>query len=248
MPRLRIDGREVEIPAGATILQAAQAAGIDIPTLCYQPGFSPSVSCMVCVVRVTGIARLLPACATLAEEGMEIIADSEEIRQARRINLELILSDHAGDCEGPCRFACPLEPDTPSLLRAWQNLDLAQAQAIASRDLILPATLGFICPAPCEKVCRRREVDAPVAIRLLHQQAGLEALRQASDNRPQPLAVGQSIAVVGAGPAGLAAASRLRDAGFSVTVYDAACRCARARGVCRYRCWRQNARLFCQAG
>jgi len=221
MLRLFIDGKAVEAKPGSTILAAAQAAGIEIPTLCYRPGFAPAISCMICAVRVAGVDRLLPACATPVENGMAVTSNSEEIQQIRRTNLELILSEHAGDCQGPCEIACPAGPDTPAILRAWQNSDFVQAIEIARRDLVLPATLGFVCPAPCERVCRRREFDAPVAIRFLHRYAGLEALRAALTGMRPPSPDSPTVAVVGAGPAGLAACAALAAAGIAAVIYEA---------------------------
>jgi NADH dehydrogenase/NADH:ubiquinone oxidoreductase subunit G len=87
MPRLTIDNREVEVPNGATILDAAGKLGIDIPTMCFLKDCEPSTSCMVCVVKVEGRAVLLPACGTLAEDGMCVQNDCEEVRQARKMAL-----------------------------------------------------------------------------------------------------------------------------------------------------------------
>jgi NADH dehydrogenase/NADH:ubiquinone oxidoreductase subunit G len=103
MPRLRIDNRDVEVPEGATILEAARRAGIAIPTLCHLEGLPPSTSCMVCVVKVRRPDRLVPSCGAPAEDGMVVESETDEVREARRDALELLLSDHLGDCEAPCR-------------------------------------------------------------------------------------------------------------------------------------------------
>ncbi len=94
--RLRIDEREVEVPEGATILAAAEAAGIEIPHLCHHPELSPAGICRLCLVEVEG--RLLTACYHRVAEGMEVRTDTERLRKLRRLNLELILSDHPLDC------------------------------------------------------------------------------------------------------------------------------------------------------
>src|SRR5512146_974084 len=107
MPRLTIDNKPVEAPAGATILDAARAVGIDIPTLCFHSSCSPSTSCLCCVVKVNGGGRLLPSCATKAAEGMVVESETAEVRDARRMALELLLADHAGDCFAPCTNICP---------------------------------------------------------------------------------------------------------------------------------------------
>ena len=117
MPKLRIDHREVEVPPGATILDAARKLGIDIPTLCFLEGYEPSASCLVCMVKVCNEDRLVPACATQAVDGMEIESETEEVHRVRRTALELLLSDHVGDCLAPCQFMCPARMDIPQMLR-----------------------------------------------------------------------------------------------------------------------------------
>ena len=94
--RLIIDGREVEVPEGTTILAAAGTAGIEIPHLCHHPELSPAGICRLCLVEADG--RLLTACYHRVEEGMEVRTDTERLRRLRRLNLELILSDHPLDC------------------------------------------------------------------------------------------------------------------------------------------------------
>jgi len=70
MPKITIDGRDVEVEDGATIVDAAEKLGISIPTMCHLRGHEPVTSCMVCVVQVAGAASLLPACGTLVRDGM----------------------------------------------------------------------------------------------------------------------------------------------------------------------------------
>lgn len=93
---LRIDGKEVTVPEGTTILEAAEAAGIEIPHLCYHPELSPAGACRLCLVEVDG--KLLTACYHRVQEGMEVHTDTERLRRLRRLTLELILSDHPLDC------------------------------------------------------------------------------------------------------------------------------------------------------
>src|ERR1022692_3914919 len=113
---LTIDGRKVEVPAGQTILQAARTIGLSIPTLCHVEGFEHSASCFLCSVKIEGRPNLWPSCATPAAEGMVVINDSDEVREARKTSLELLLSDHAGDCVGPCRTGCPAWLDIPGFI------------------------------------------------------------------------------------------------------------------------------------
>ena len=72
MPKITIDGHEVEVPQGATILDAARKLGIDVPALCFLEGYNPSTSCLACTVKVLGSSRLVPSCATQAVDGMQI--------------------------------------------------------------------------------------------------------------------------------------------------------------------------------
>ena len=97
MLKLTIDGIAVEVPEGATILDAAKKAGIYIPTLCFLQGCSAAASCRVCVVEVAGQASLLAACNTPAREGMAVSTDTPRVQAARKCALELVLSRHTLD-------------------------------------------------------------------------------------------------------------------------------------------------------
>jgi NADH dehydrogenase/NADH:ubiquinone oxidoreductase subunit G len=98
---MKINNREVTVPAGSTILEAAEKLDIHIPTLCYLKGYEPFTSCMVCVVHELNSDRLVPACSMPAAEGMEIETDNEKVRAARKDALDFLLSEHVGDCEAP---------------------------------------------------------------------------------------------------------------------------------------------------
>ena len=76
MPKLTIDSRSVETAAGDTVLDACRTLGIGIPTLCHLPGFKPSTSCMLCVVKNRKTGRLIPSCTAPAQDGLEIETDS----------------------------------------------------------------------------------------------------------------------------------------------------------------------------
>ena len=94
MVTLKIDGREISVEEGTTILDAAVLLGIRIPTLCKVQNFPPSASCFLCAVKIEGRKNLTPSCATPAEEGMIVHTDSDEVRASRKTSLELLLSDH----------------------------------------------------------------------------------------------------------------------------------------------------------
>ncbi|WP_461371705.1 2Fe-2S iron-sulfur cluster-binding protein, partial [Candidatus Darwinibacter acetoxidans] len=95
---LTIDEHTVEVDQGTTILDAARAMGIEIPTLCYHPNLSLHGSCRVCVVEDVRTKRLLASCVTEAQEGMVISTRSSRARRARRRNVELLLANHPQDC------------------------------------------------------------------------------------------------------------------------------------------------------
>ncbi|MGO9413023.1 MAG: NADH-dependent [FeFe] hydrogenase, group A6 [Spirochaetia bacterium] len=99
MPALTIDNRKIEVPAGTNLLEAARLAGIKIPSLCYLKSVQAIGSCRVCLVEVKGARTLMPSCVTMAADGMEIQTSSPRARKARRTVVELILSDHEGDCQ-----------------------------------------------------------------------------------------------------------------------------------------------------
>ena len=221
MLNLTIDGKSINVPEDATILDAAQALGIHIPTLCYLKKITPLTSCMICVVKVEGRGNLLPACATKVEEGMVVINDHPEVKKARRTALELLLSDHVGDCMGPCQVACPAGMDIPRMIRYMEAGRYDKAIEVIKRDIALPAVTGYICPAPCEKGCRRGQVDESIPIRLLKRFAAELDLSETSPYHPVVSQnTGKKVAIVGSGPAGLAAAYYLQLAGISCTVFD----------------------------
>ena len=217
MPTFKINDREVSAPDGTTLLAAIRGIGLDVPTLCHRDELEHATSCMLCVVEDLATGRLHPACSTPVRDDMAIATASPAVLDARREALELLLGDHLGDCEGPCHLACPAGLDVPAMLRALATEDFSLASRIVRRDLALPATLGRICAAPCEKACRRGTLDAPVAIRLLHRLAG-ETPAPAPHGPPAPS--GFRVAVVGGGPAGLAAVQALRIEGHACTLFE----------------------------
>ncbi len=99
MPVLTIDNNRVEVPQGTTILNAARQAGINIPTLCYLANVQAIGACRICLVEVEGAKTLIASCVAPAEEGMKVHTNTRRVREARRTVLELILSDHQGDCQ-----------------------------------------------------------------------------------------------------------------------------------------------------
>ncbi len=228
MPRLKMDGREMQVAGGATLLEAARAAGIEIPTLCYLKETGPLTSCMLCVVKDLATGRLVPSCAVAAEDGMEICTTDDDVMAARRETLTMLLNEHVGDCEGPCSRMCPAGLDIPRMLRYIAAGDADAAARLAKRDLVFPATLGCVCSAPCERVCRRKQYDKTIEIRHAHRFLG----ETPGDFPIAAGQTGQSVAVVGAGLAGLAAAWTLVMRGHACRVYEKRdIACAALRGL-----------------
>ena len=110
MVKVKINGIEVEVPAGSTILEAAYKAGIDIPTLCYLKDINEIGACRICVVEVKGARGLVTACVYPVADGMEVFTNTEKVQKARKMNLELVLSTHNQDCLGCVRSGdCELQ-------------------------------------------------------------------------------------------------------------------------------------------
>lgn len=216
---LQIDGRTVAVPEGGSVLAAARELGIDIPTLCYLEKCGPLNSCLVCLVKING--RLVPSCGTIATPGMVVESETEEVHTARRTALELLFSDHVGDCLSPCHLLCPLHLNIPVMIRQIESGQLADATKTVRHALPLAAVLGRLCNHPCEKGCRRGADDDPAAIRELERFVADHDLAAPERHHPAvAAATGKSVAVAGAGPTGLAAAWFLRRQGHAVTLLD----------------------------
>ncbi len=284
---ITIDGHPVQVAPGESVLAAARRLGVDIPTLCYLEKCGPLNTCQVCLVKING--KLVPSCGTKVTPGMTVESETTEVHEARRTALELLFSDHVGDCLSPCHRLCPLQLNVPVMLRHIQAGRLHEAIVGVRQALPLPAVLGRLCHHPCEQGCRRNSLDDPAAIRDMEKfvadwDLGLSTGAKASgalphpdplplgegtakhgsgnfedgsirqptdDNSPSPWgegrgegelderaksspettlrqpyvpprkpATGKSVAIIGAGPAGLAAAHFLAREGHVVTVAD----------------------------
>jgi bidirectional [NiFe] hydrogenase diaphorase subunit len=90
---LKIDGKDVAIEQGSTLLQAAKEAGIAIPTLCFLEGVTPAAACRMCLVEVEGSHKLLPACVTEVAEGMVVQTNTPKLQEFRRMNVELLFAE-----------------------------------------------------------------------------------------------------------------------------------------------------------
>ncbi|WP_297089790.1 FAD-dependent oxidoreductase [uncultured Draconibacterium sp.] len=217
MIKLKINNKVVAVEDGTSVMKAAQQMGIDIPNMCWNDELEHFTSCMLCMVKDKKNGKLYPSCSVKVTEGMEVITDDDEIAESRKTALELLLSEHVGDCEAPCQVACPAHMDIPKMNRFIAAGKFDEALAVVKKDIALPAVLGRICPAPCEGACHRKTVDEPVSICLLKQIVG-------DKGNPAPVPeleqTGKKVAVIGAGPAGLAAAYYLQLKGIQVTLFD----------------------------
>jgi formate dehydrogenase major subunit len=217
-----LDGHDCAFPVGTTILSAARALGVDIPTLCAHKELKPFSSCLLCVVELEGRANLVSSCATVLTPGMKIRTRSERVVQARKMALDLLVSDHWGDCRGPCLSACPASCQIPGFIGKLTEGRERDAIELIKQDLPIPASLGRVCPRPCEAACRRNLKEGPVDI--CHLKRYVADVDLASDKPyvpPKLPATGRTIAVVGLGPAGISCAYHLLRSGHDVTIFDA---------------------------
>ncbi len=213
-----LDGKAVSAQPGQTILDVAKNSDISIPTLCHNQKISRTTSCFVCVVKDVKSGRFLPSCSACPVPGQEIDSSSDEVKNMRRTALELLLSEHTGDCEAPCTIACPAHARVEEYVRAGRKGDFLECLKIVKERIPLPMSIGRVCPRFCEKDCRKNVTGEPVAIndfkRLaadLYYETYLEEL---------PPLIDKQVAIVGAGPAGLATAYFLRRNGIASVVYD----------------------------
>jgi len=221
MIKLTIDNRTVEVPSGTSVWQATQSIGIEIPTMCFLEGTEHFTSCMICLVKDAKNGRFFASCSTPVFEGQEIITSDEETIESRKAALELLLSEHVGDCEAPCQLVCPAHMNIPLMNRLIAKGDFAKALEVVKRDIALPSILGRICPAPCEAGCRRKQVDEAVSICLLKRFVGDEDLKSGKSFVPKFASLsGKKVAIIGAGPAGLASAYYLQIKGHQTVIFE----------------------------
>lgn len=218
---LTVDGKSVKIEKGSTLLEAARKAGADIPTLCHDERVKPYGACGMCVVECKGSPKLMRSCAIEAADGMEIITESDRINRARRFSLEMLLSDHTGDCKAPCSLACPAGTDCQGYVGLIANGENAQALSVIKGRIPLPASIGRVCPHPCEKKCRRGLVEEPISIAALKAYAADRDLESGNIFMPEVAeSTGKKVAIIGGGPGGISAAYYLAIKGHDVTVFD----------------------------
>lgn len=215
--RITINGKELEGHAGEMILDIARRENIDIPALCAEERLEPFDSCGVCVVEVEG-KGVVKSCSTPIEEDMVIVTKSPQAESVRKAALELLLSNHWGDCVAPCKTACPAHTDCQAYVSLTANGRFFDGLKVLYQNLPLPALFGRICPAPCEDACRREIAEEPVQIRHMKRFLADHGFDYVP---PVGTPTGKHVAIVGGGPAGLSAAFFLRQHGHDATVFDA---------------------------
>lgn len=218
---LFIDGRHVAAHTGDTILEVAESNGIFIPTLCHDPRLEPAGRCRLCVVEVAGLG-VVQACETRVEQGMEIVTLDPDLTERRRLRLNELLSNHNAYCEPPCHYACPAGIDIPHYIDAIAQGDNTEAVRIIKERLPLPRIIGRVCPRPCERACRRTQVDGePVAICQLKRFSADRVHADGGTTETPAAPTGKRVAIVGSGPTGLSAAYYLALDGHQVTIFEA---------------------------
>lgn len=220
MLNLTINGKNITVEEGTTILQAAKDNGIYIPTLCYDDAVKVYGACGLCVVEAEGIPKLLRSCSAKCSEGMVVNTESKRVVQSRKTAMELLMSAHDGDCVAPCQLNCPARTDCQGYVGLIANGEYETALKLIKNKVSLPASIGRVCPHPCETACRRSKVDEAINIAQLKAFAADMDLNSDSYLPEKNAPTGKKIAIIGGGPAGLTASYRLAISGHEVTVYD----------------------------
>lgn len=229
---LNIDGKEVFGLPGQTILEVARENNISIPTLCYDERTQIYGACGLCMVEWEGSPKLWKACATEIAPNMIIKTNTQRVIESRKTNLELLLSNHVGDCRPPCVLACPAQTDCQGYVGLIANGQLHEAIKMIKEKIPLPGAIGRVCPHPCEQACRRKLVDEAISIAWLKRYASDMDIAGGNPFMPDVAPeTGKKIAIIGGGPMGLSAAYFLRQKGHTIHVYEAM---PKAGGMLRY--------------
>ena len=225
----KIDGKTIIANDGETILLAATRNGISIPSLCYNQKISHTTSCFVCVVKDVKTGRFLPSCSSIPAPGQEVESGTAEVREMRQTSLNLLLSEHVGDCEAPCTLACPAHAKVEEYVREGKKGNFLESLKIIKERIPMPMSVGRVCPRFCEKDCRKNVTGEPLAINDFKRLAA--DLFYETYMEDIPASIGKKVAVVGAGPAGLSCAYYLKLKGVDVTIFEAM---PKAGGMIRY--------------
>ena len=187
MIKIKINNRTFEVESGRTILSIAEEGGIKIPTLCHYEGIEDDASCLICSVRNKRDGTFTPACATIAEDGMEIDTKSKEVIEYRKRIIKLILMEHRAECEAPCRVFCPFGYNVPLLNRHLSEGKIKDALSLLVAETKDKPLHCPECEGLCETNCRRGSIDSPISIKNIHMflYSRLEETSIKSDNQLQ---------------------------------------------------------------
>jgi formate dehydrogenase major subunit len=219
MINITIDGKKIQCEPNKTIYEIAKENNIEIPKICDADFIQEGVSCDICLVNIVGNEGLSDASTTVAKDGMKIFTDSRSVNRARKISLELLLSDHYANCEAPCKTACPLNLDIQTLLSHISDDETDSALKIISQTLPLPYTISKLCPGYCENQCYRSFVDESIKIKEIvnYLSDKLANIREPIDKIKKN---GKKIAIVGAGISGLICGFELSKKGYDVQIFE----------------------------
>lgn len=220
MIKLKINGKTIETEVGS-ILNVALENDIHIPHFCYDERLEAYGGCGMCVVEVEGNNKLVRSCAQNVQDGMVVTTNTERAERARKVAMDLYMSDHRGDCLAPCQLGCPADCDAQGYVGLISNNQPIEATKLIKESIPIPSAIGRICPAPCESNCRREVIEEPISIAQLKYFASDQDLY--SDNpylAETAQASGKTVGVIGAGAAGLSIAHFLAIKGHKPVVYE----------------------------
>ena len=230
--KVTINGKVYEGKQGETIREVAKRNGIGIPVLCDRSQIDPFGSCRLCLVEQDKARYPVVACAAPIFDGIVVNTETELIKSLRKTDMELLFSNHFADCVAPCNMTCPAGIDIQGYVGLAANGEYADAEKLIKQKVPFPGILGRVCPAPCQKECRRNLVDETLSIKFIKRFISDKNFAQGTRYLP-PVAPdsGKTVAIVGAGPAGMSCAYYLAQQGHKCTIIE---KLPKAGGMTRY--------------